>query len=250
VPQIDSGWSVVTKLSAVGDFDGDGVPDLLGVEGTGLYLFRGDGTGTFYQDGGTRINSTWNWGASAFQEIIPVGDFNTDGYPDLLVRSVNAGVTNLDLFVSGPPTSYGGPPTLHPYSDRSDCLSGSQAHFPPRSPPWAATLPPAQTKPMGNADLHPNCICTMGVVSGAGYSPVCHLDAGSSRWSAFSRFIPVGNLGGDSPALPGFVAVGQATPVAIGGLYLFKGWGDGSIQNQNAWLSGGWNSFDAILGVW
>jgi hypothetical protein len=247
VPQIDSGWSVISKLATVGDFDGDGVPDLLGVKGTGLYLFRGDGYGGFQQDGGTLINSVWNWSVSAFRDLIPIGDFNTDGYADLMVRSVAGGTTYMDLMVGGPPFTPGRPPSLTSYSDPADCLPSSRANYPPHSPPWAALLPRDVADPTKNAYAHPNCVCTMGVVSAAGSTPICHVDSG---WGAFSKLIPVGNFAGSSPAVPALLGIGQSSPLAVGSLYLYKGWGNGSFQSGGVYQSGGWNQYDAVLGVW
>ncbi|WP_345044445.1 VCBS repeat-containing protein, partial [Georgenia daeguensis] len=70
-------------VSTVGDFTGDGHPDLIARHATSktLYLYRGNGTGGF-QTGSTQIG--WNWGA--VDTIISPGDFTGDGRPDLIAR--------------------------------------------------------------------------------------------------------------------------------------------------------------------
>lgn len=244
VPQIDSGWSVISKLAAAGDFDGDGIPDLVGVKNNWLYLYSGNGAGGFVQNGGILIESNWNWGSAVFQDIVPVGDFNTDGYPDLLVRSQGASSTYLDLFVGGPPASPNGPPTLAAYADPVGCRSGVSASYPPLVPPWATTLP-SYLDSGKNAHGIPNCICTMEVISSAGTRPVCHVGVG---WDTVGKIVPVGNLAGDSPPVPSMLAVGKVAPYS---LYLYKGWGDGSFHSASVQAgSTGWNQADIILGVW
>lgn len=89
---IDTGWGTGTfnSVLAPGDWDGDGNPDLLAraLDG-GLYLYRGNGRGDFYQ-GSRKVAAGMN-GAS----LIGAGDFDynaspslirTPGKPDLLVR--------------------------------------------------------------------------------------------------------------------------------------------------------------------
>jgi hypothetical protein len=67
---------------AVGDVNGDGVPDLVAVFGGGVLALLGNGDGTFQT---TPISYLAGIGPVA----VAVGDFNGDGRPDVAV--VNSG---------------------------------------------------------------------------------------------------------------------------------------------------------------
>jgi hypothetical protein len=79
------GWNAMREITPVGDFDGDGFPDLLAVESStgNLYFYPGHDTylGTYF---GTRrlIGTGWN----AMDELVGIGDFTRDGNPDLIAR--------------------------------------------------------------------------------------------------------------------------------------------------------------------
>ena len=64
----------------VGDWDGDGHADLAtrGDGGDGIWLWRGDGAGSF------RTRTLLGTGFAKFGQIAPVGDVTTDGHPDLV----------------------------------------------------------------------------------------------------------------------------------------------------------------------
>ena len=80
---IGTGWNVFDRLFSVGDFSGDGHPDLIGrMPGGNLYLYRGNGSGGFL-GGGTQIGVGWN----IFDKVLAAGDFTGDGHPDLLGRT-------------------------------------------------------------------------------------------------------------------------------------------------------------------
>jgi hypothetical protein len=69
---------------AVGDFNGDGIPDLIGISSTGnlVILLLGNGDGTF-----TPSASATSAGTNA--QAFAVGDFNGDGIPDLAIVNNN-----------------------------------------------------------------------------------------------------------------------------------------------------------------
>ncbi|MEQ4518639.1 FG-GAP-like repeat-containing protein [Pseudarthrobacter sp. B907] len=68
-------------LIAPGDFNGDGIPDVLQRKANGeLWFYPGDGTGR--QGAGRRIGTGWE----IFDSVIGVGDFNGDGRNDLIAR--------------------------------------------------------------------------------------------------------------------------------------------------------------------
>ena len=79
--QIGSGWNGFTHVIAAGDMNGDKEPDLLAIDSTGalwLYPMHSGTTPTF----GTRIQVGNGW--NIFSQVIPAGDINGDGHPDLI----------------------------------------------------------------------------------------------------------------------------------------------------------------------
>ena len=78
---IGTGWAGFTAMFSPGDFDGDGAVDLLArTRGGTLYLYRGDGTGSW--KGRRTIGSGWQ----VFSALTSVGDFDGDGAADVLAR--------------------------------------------------------------------------------------------------------------------------------------------------------------------
>jgi hypothetical protein len=67
---------------AVGDFNSDGIPDLVVNDGSNVDVFLGNGDGTF-QPGVPYATASGNY-------TIAVGDFNRDGTPDLAVTASDA----------------------------------------------------------------------------------------------------------------------------------------------------------------
>ena len=75
------GWNGMREITPVGDFDGDGFPDLIAVESSSgnLYFYPGRG----FSLGVRRLIGTgWN----AMDELVGIGDFTRDGNPDLIAR--------------------------------------------------------------------------------------------------------------------------------------------------------------------
>jgi hypothetical protein len=71
----------VGGVLAVGDFNGDGIPDLATASGD-VRILLGNGDGTFYED------SHYSVGQSP--QDIAVGDFNGDGFPDLATANFDS----------------------------------------------------------------------------------------------------------------------------------------------------------------
>ncbi|HEX2416532.1 MAG TPA: VCBS repeat-containing protein, partial [Micromonosporaceae bacterium] len=78
-----------------GDFDGDGDNDLIARHRTtkDLHLYRGNGTGGFQSGTGGVISANW----SVFDSVFSVGDFTSDGRPDLIAR--HATTKDLHLYL-------------------------------------------------------------------------------------------------------------------------------------------------------
>ena len=82
--RIGSGWNGLQLVTGVGDFNGDGHPDLVARHTNGdLYLFRGNGHGGFLPN--VRIGYNWQ----AMDTLAGVGDWDGDGYVDLVARSAS-----------------------------------------------------------------------------------------------------------------------------------------------------------------
>lgn len=72
------------KIVSVGDFNGDGIPDLVERKPDGtLWFLPGDGSGKFGL--GRQIGSGWD----IYDQIIGVGDYNGDGKNDIVARKLD-----------------------------------------------------------------------------------------------------------------------------------------------------------------
>ena len=85
------GWNTMTELTGVGDFGGDGVPDLVArLTSTGvLYLYPGT-TGGFAAR--RQIGTGW----TGMRDLVGVGDFDRDGFTD--VAAVQKSTSRLLLY--------------------------------------------------------------------------------------------------------------------------------------------------------
>lgn len=78
------GWEVFDLLLTPGDFDGDGIPDVLARTRTGqLWLYRGNGSGGL----GSRYLISSGW--LMFDAVTSPGDLTGDGVPDVLGRTAS-----------------------------------------------------------------------------------------------------------------------------------------------------------------
>lgn len=80
--RIGTGWGSFGKIIPASDFSGDGRPDLLAVNASGvLYLYRGNGRGGF-TGAGLRIGSGWG----GFTALV-AGDYSGDRRADVIART-------------------------------------------------------------------------------------------------------------------------------------------------------------------
>lgn len=97
VRQVGPGWAGFTKIIAAGDFGVDGVNDLLTSNKEGrLFQFNGTGDGGFNTNQAPEINYGFGPGWNAFDKALGPGDFDGDGFNDLLVSEPNG-----DLYLFG-----------------------------------------------------------------------------------------------------------------------------------------------------
>jgi hypothetical protein len=84
------GWNLMSELTGVGDFTGDGINDMVArLTSNGvLYLYRGRAGGFAAR---TQIGAGW----SAMRDLVGVGDFNRDGNTDLVATQTSSGVVYL-----------------------------------------------------------------------------------------------------------------------------------------------------------
>ncbi|MFI9152867.1 FG-GAP repeat domain-containing protein [Streptomyces sp. NPDC053367] len=79
---VATGWQIYNKVTAPGDLNRDGRPDLLARTPSGaLYFHPGTGTGAF----GGRVGLGTGW--QQYDQLIGAGDLNGDGVGDLLART-------------------------------------------------------------------------------------------------------------------------------------------------------------------
>ncbi|WP_406831368.1 glycoside hydrolase family 3 N-terminal domain-containing protein [Pedococcus sp. KACC 23699] len=88
---IGTGWNGLTSVVAPGDMSGDGRPDLLAVDATGVLRLYRLGTGATIMPGHGVAGTGWG----SLDRTLAVGDFDRDGHPDLMGRSASSGALYL-----------------------------------------------------------------------------------------------------------------------------------------------------------
>ncbi|MFE1344514.1 FG-GAP repeat domain-containing protein [Streptomyces sp. NPDC058757] len=81
--RVGSGWGTYKQLAGVGDATGDGRPDLIGRDGTGvLWLYKGTTSTTAPFSARIRVGGGWQ----AYNQLTGAGDLTGDGRADLIAR--------------------------------------------------------------------------------------------------------------------------------------------------------------------
>ncbi|MFH9956260.1 N-acetylmuramoyl-L-alanine amidase [Streptomyces roseolus] len=84
--KVGGGWQVYNELISTGDMTGDGKPDLIARDKTGvLWLYRN--TGASPNPYATRAQVGGGW--QAYNVMVGPGDLNKDGKPDLIARDAS-----------------------------------------------------------------------------------------------------------------------------------------------------------------
>jgi hypothetical protein len=101
-----AGSELFTGPDVVGDFNGDGIPDVVTVGESGIWLFTGKGGGVFNPGVLTPV-------AGLNNQVVIAADFNGDGHLDLAVTLLSRGF--IVVFGNGngtfqTPITYSGPP--------------------------------------------------------------------------------------------------------------------------------------------
>jgi GH25 family lysozyme M1 (1,4-beta-N-acetylmuramidase) len=88
--KIGAGWNIYDAIVGVGDFNGDKRNDLIARKPDGTLWFY-PGTGSVASTGAAfgAVVKIGNSGWGAYTQLIPSGDFNGDGKPDLLARRLD-----------------------------------------------------------------------------------------------------------------------------------------------------------------
>jgi hypothetical protein len=112
-----TGWKGRSHITAVGDFDGDGRPDLMGrVRSGAVYLFPGRGDKGF----GKPVLMRSSLPSGSF--LVGVGRWDADGAPDLLVRT---GTGQLLLYPGNGPGGLDDPVAMGRKYERYNTLVGA-----------------------------------------------------------------------------------------------------------------------------
>jgi hypothetical protein len=95
---VSTGWSSVKNIAVV-DWDGDGKDDIVGQSGDALLVWRSTSSATSFS---FTAYSTLGTGMATVSEVLPMGDFNGDGKPDLAVYGSSGDQLYVSLNTSTP----------------------------------------------------------------------------------------------------------------------------------------------------
>jgi stage II sporulation protein D len=209
-------WNGYAKALTAGAWDADAISDVLVQDSGGnLYLRRGNGNGTFASP--VRIGSGWQIN----DLVLPVGDFDGDGFSDLLARRASGGA--LILYAGN---GVGGFRTWRQVGGGWEIFS--------------AVLGPGDFDGDGNVDVLARAKDGLlhlypGNGSG-GWKPRRTIGSG---WQGFTALTALGDFDGDG-------AADVLARTSGGTLYLYPGNGAGGWKPRRA-VGGGWQIFSRVL---
>jgi hypothetical protein len=207
---LGTGWSNFNAITRFGDFNRDGHEDLIARDSSTGHLWLYPGTASSGLGTRIRLGTGWN----AMREITAVGDFNGDGYPDLLASRSSTGLL---YFYPGRGTGFGPSVSLGPGWNTMSELTGI-----------------GDLTADGRRDLlaRHTSTGTLYLYPGKGVGFASRISLGSG-WSQRRSLAGVGDFNRDGR--PDLMAIDSAT----GTLYLYPGRTGGLSARTR--LSGGWS---------
>ncbi|GGQ67685.1 FG-GAP-like repeat-containing protein [Couchioplanes azureus] len=226
-PVIGTGWGKFTAVFSPGDFNGDGLLDVIARNAAGdLLLYRGNGKGSWIDPSSNiKIGSGWD----NFTAVFSPGDFNGDGNSDVIVRKADG--------------------TLRLYRGDGKGYWIDAANSPVIGTGWSkftAVFSPGDFNGDGFADViarnaDGDLLLYRGNGKGSWIDPSSNIKIGTG-WHRFTTVFSPGDFNGD-----GFADVIARN--ADGDLLLYRGNGKGSWidPSSNIKIGSGWNSFNLIF---
>lgn len=220
--QIGNNWSAYDILLSPGDFSGDGYADVLARHSGNhnLYLFEGNGASGF-KSGAIQAGTGWG----DYDQIFSAGDFDDDGYADVIARHT---------------------PTQDLYLYPGDGSGGFKSYRKTIGNNWSAydtILSPGDF----NGDRYPDVIAR-----NAGDHDLYYFQGNGStgfqagptkigdNWSGMDTILSPGDFDGDGTA--DVIARNSSSH----DLFLYRGNGSGGFKSS-AQIGNNWGAFDTIL---
>ncbi len=246
------------------DFSGDGYPDVMGKEtSTGtICLVRGNGAGGWNDPGdpGCGTGSPIGWGWNVYDAMFRPGDFNGDGYPDVLQRNPGSGGINegtLCLLAGYRGDGYG-----YWIPDPPDPACGDGT---PIGTGWNffdKIIGPGDMNGDGFNDVLgrvknglPNAgdLCLLRGDGHGGWIPytwnqTCHSGTRvGTGWNMYNSLVTPSDFGGNGDSCPDVLGRDANTPYAMrmhsGSCNTYF------VEQQGVYIEGAWSAFDWLLSV-